>query len=274
MKNYLKLVHFEIKRFWKLYAVLAALIALGQLAIVFFSAREYVSNFRTEVIVATPDGSGSGNISSFTLTNIIDSPIFLLTIMLGVSVLVIYMFFIWYRDWFGKNTFAYRLLMMPTNRMNIFYAKGTSIFLLIFGLVAMQALLVIMEQGIIDLIVPQDYIVNLGIVKMVDSSMLGILLPGTMGRFFVNYGLGLVALITVFSAILLERSYRMRGVILAIIYCLASGFISFLPLIVQSYSRNYFYEKELLLMEIGSCLIVLIMGLLLSRYLINRKITV
>ena len=30
---------------------------------------------------------------------------------------------------FGKNTFIYRLLMLPTNRLNIYLAKATTILL-------------------------------------------------------------------------------------------------------------------------------------------------
>ena len=38
-------------------------------------------------------------------------------------VLIIYVFFIWYRDWFGKNTFIYRLFMLPTARINVYLQR-------------------------------------------------------------------------------------------------------------------------------------------------------
>ncbi|WLV25072.1 hypothetical protein QR721_02195 [Aciduricibacillus chroicocephali] len=273
MINYMKLVHFEVKRFWKLYAGLALLIVLGQLAIVFFGAKQY-KNMLKNTVVDTIDGRTGGEIPSLSITNIIDSPIFLLTIMLGAAVLIIYMFFIWCRDWFGKNTFAYRLLMLPTNRMNLFFAKGTAIFLFVFGLVAMQVILVIIEQGIINSIVPKDFIDDLGFINSLNQSMLGVLIPATITGFLINYGLGLVVLITVFTVVLLERSYRVRGIIMAVIYCIATGFIILLPLLIQDWSRNYFYSGELLLMEIIFCALLVLCGLLISRYLLNRKITV
>ena len=62
----------------------------------------------------------------------------------GVT-LIIYVFFIWYRDWFGKNTFSYRLLMLPTARINVYLAKATTILLYVLGLVALQLLLLPIE---------------------------------------------------------------------------------------------------------------------------------
>ena len=55
---------------------------------------------------------------------------------LCIVALIFYCFIIWYRDWFGKNTFAYRLLMLPTSRLNLYIAKATTILLFILGLLA------------------------------------------------------------------------------------------------------------------------------------------
>lgn len=35
-------------------------------------------------------------------------------ISLCAATLILYIFLIWYKEWFGKSTFAYRLLMLPT----------------------------------------------------------------------------------------------------------------------------------------------------------------
>src|SRR5699024_2833629 len=51
---------------------------------------------------------------------------------------VIYLFFIWYRDLFRKNTFIYRLLTIPTARINIYFAKATALFLLVLVLVCVR----------------------------------------------------------------------------------------------------------------------------------------
>ena len=48
--------------------------------------------------------------------------------MLCGVILIIYVFFIWYRDWLGKNTFIYRLLMLPTARIQCLFGKGNDDF--------------------------------------------------------------------------------------------------------------------------------------------------
>ena len=53
-------------------------------------------------------------------------------IALCVVVLIIYVFFIWYRDWLGKNTFIYRLLMLPTARIQCLFSKGDNDFTFCF----------------------------------------------------------------------------------------------------------------------------------------------
>ena len=73
-----------------------------------------------------------GTLSFFDITQ---STWFIGPIALCIAMLIIYVFFIWYRDWLGKNTFIYRLLMLPTNRLNIYLAKATTILLFILGLV-------------------------------------------------------------------------------------------------------------------------------------------
>src|SRR5690606_30997651 len=57
---------------------------------------------------------------------------FAVPVGLSVAVLVIYAFLIWYRGWFGRSTFAYRLLSLPSERRNIYFAKLTAILTFVF----------------------------------------------------------------------------------------------------------------------------------------------
>src|SRR5699024_7533180 len=45
-----------------------------------------------------------------------------------IVTLIIYVFFIWYRGWFGKNTFMYRVFTILTARINIYFAYVTALF--------------------------------------------------------------------------------------------------------------------------------------------------
>ena len=55
---------------------------------------------------------------------------------------MIYVFFIWYRDWLGKYTFAYRLLMLPTTRINIYFAKADNNPTICFGSCSSAAIII------------------------------------------------------------------------------------------------------------------------------------
>ena len=80
----------------------------------------------------------------------------------GVA-LIIYVFFIWYRDWLGKNTFIYRLLMLPTARINVYLAKATTILLFVLGLVALQLLLLPIEGQVLQWMVPTEFRTDMSI---------------------------------------------------------------------------------------------------------------
>ena len=87
----------------------------------------------------------SNNHGTMSFLNISKSVWFMGPIIVCGVTLIIYVFFIWYRDWLGKNTFSYRLLMLPTARINVYLAKATTILLYVLGLVALQLLLLPIE---------------------------------------------------------------------------------------------------------------------------------
>ena len=79
-------------------------------------------------------------------------------IALCVAVLIIYVFFIWYRDWFGKNTFIYRLLMLPTASIQYLFSKGDNDFTIYFrSCWPLQLLLFPVESQVLQWMVPNEF---------------------------------------------------------------------------------------------------------------------
>ena len=113
----------------------------------------------------------------------------LVPIALCIAVLIIYVFFIWYRDWLGKNTFIYRLLMLPTNRLNIYLAKATTILLFILGLLAMQLLLFPIEGQILQWMVPDEFRTDMTIFEITKRDYLNVFFPQTLPNLFFIMGL-------------------------------------------------------------------------------------
>lgn len=276
MRNYLKLVNFEFNRFFKLYLTLIVITIVSQLIGVFINTQDYLNvvneTIRYERLSVEAYVNNYGKIS-FQL--VIESLWFYGPVFLCVVSLLIYVFFIWYRDWFGKNTFIYRLLMLPTARVNLYLAKGTAILLFVLGLVSLQLLLLIIEVRIFEWIVPDelrsDYILG----EWGFNILFNLIYPKSITEFFLHYGLGMTFVFTCFTALLFERCFRLKGIIYAVIYAIGSFFVFMSPIMIDQFLLDsYFYPLEILIMQIITGMIVLFGAIWIGNYLLNKKIRV
>ena len=178
MKRYLKLVNFEFNRFLKLYLVLLGITILSQIIGVIVESRSYL-NRANEIIYKDlmPKNEFLEQYGTMSFLNISQSPWFMGPILLCGVALMIYVFFIWYRDWLGKNTFSYRLLMLPTARIHVYLAKATTILLYVLGLVALQLLLLPVESQVLQWMVPSEFRTDLSINEITNFHDLRILFP-------------------------------------------------------------------------------------------------
>lgn len=276
MNRYLKLVNFELSRFSRLYYTLIALIVVVQLIPFLY----FVNRYKKEVTNHMNLGETNERIlqvldGKYSLLQVIESFSFNFSLMLGIAVLGIYVFFIWYRDWFLKNAFVYRLLTLPTSRLNVFLAKLTTIVLLVLGLVVLQYGLLYFENAMIQVLVPLDFRSDLNVYQAIESSHLEILLPSSLLQFFLNYGIGIVTVCVIFTAILFERSFKKIGIVYGVLYVGVALLLFIMPMIIQlANERILLYTNEL---NISMILIGIVIGagsMLLSRYLLRYKITV
>ena len=189
MSRYLKLVHFEFNRFLKLYLVLIGMTIVLQIVGVIVSSQNYLNRANDamykEFLSKETFIEQYGTFSFFDLTQ---TSWFIGPIALCIAVLIIYVFFIWYRDWLGKNTFIYRLLMLPTNRLNLYLAKATTILLFILGLLAVQLLLFPIEGQILQWMVPAEFRTDMTIFEITNRDYLNVFFPQTFTEFILYYG--------------------------------------------------------------------------------------
>lgn len=276
MNRYLKLVNFETNRFLKLYLVLIGIVFFVQMIGVIIVSRLYVNSANEAIYedfltkAQFLDQYGYMSFINFTRT-----AWFLGPIMLSMAVLIIYVFFIWYRDWLGKNTFAYRLLMLPTERINVYLAKATTMLIFVLGLVSVQLLLFPLENQVMKWMVSDDFRMDFSVKQITTSNELVILFPNTFTEFLLYYGGGMVAVCIVFTAILFERSYRLKGIIYGILYCAASLLVFFAPVFVDAFLLgNFLYPLELFFIEIVMGFLVLIGAIWIGHYLLKNKVRV
>lgn len=278
MSNFLKLFNFEWNRFIKLYSILFGLVFIVQMIGLSYLIYNYKSMMNLEV--------GQNHMSpeqfidmygAFGLDHLCISILFIAPIGISVAALLFYVPFIWYRDWFARNTFIYRLFMLPTSRMNLLFAKLATIIVGVLSIVAYQLILLVIYKGIISWMVPSAFRNDVGVLEMVmESSYLSIVLPGGVMEFLVAYGLGMMFVIVIFTAILMERSFRWLGAVVGALYIPAMAIIFYAPLIIIElfYTSFPLYDNELFYAFLVMWIIITVGSLLLSRYLLNRKVTV
>ncbi|UHA75452.1 hypothetical protein [Paenibacillus sp. 481] len=277
MKHYLKLLNWEINRFSKFYMVLGLVTLVLQFVGVFLSANHLMSSANRAMYLHSL--SVNEYVARFGKINVehgFQSLWFAGPIMLCVAILLLYVFLIWYREWLGKSTFAYRLLMLPTSRMNIYLAKLSAILLFVLGLVTFQLLLLPLQLATYNVMIPSELRTSLSVVEIIGGhELLSIFIPPYFMQFVLYYGAGVVGVIVVFTAILLERSFRLKGIVAGVVYGIAAGLLFALPTFVSwVWYPDYFYPIEVLLMRVMVGALIICGSLWLSSYLLRKKITI
>jgi hypothetical protein len=213
-------------------------------------------------------------------SQILNGSWFRFSITICVVILGLFIFWIWYRDWLGKNTFIYRLLMLPISRLSVYFAKLVALLFAIFGLLAFQLLLLPCEMKLFQWIVPQAFSRDTSLTGELWAqsgigSIFNILLPQAANEFFVYYAIGIMGVLILFTAILFERSFHFIGVILGVVYTGVAFLVFLAPIIIDiSILRDYFYPVELFGLEVIFGLVVSLASVGTSHYLLKRKITV
>ncbi|MER2063095.1 MAG: hypothetical protein ABS873_00460 [Alkalibacterium sp.] len=274
----LKLTNFELERLSKFLFTLMGLTLLINLVGYIYTPMKFMRKVNAYIAQnsATPqqalDTFGRFSFYDVTQTLWIAGPI-----AIGVSGLLLYSVFIWYREWFGKNTFAYRLLMLPVSRMTLYFSKLMTLFIGIFTLIATQMISLFIGYPIVSAIIESAYAAEIGLMDAVQMNFLFFyLFPLDLGYFLVINAVGLILLLVLFTVILMERSFAVKGIMLGIGYAICSLAVILFPLFLPDLMKNNYilYDSELLIIEIFLIAVVGAVSLVLSCHLINKKITV
>jgi len=276
MNRYLKLVHLEIHRFRHVLFGLMGLTAVVQFAAMFVYIRNEVAR-RNNYIEEFGFLRESFDKMSFARASQEMWSWFALPVALSIAVLLFYVFFIWYRDWFGRNTFVYRLLALPTARRNVYLAKLTALLTFVFGLLACQLILLPIEKWAFTLAVPANFAEASSIAEAIEvNSLFALLLPRNFEFFLLSYGIGIMALLAAFAAILLERSYRRAGIALGVLYIAACAAVVAIPASYYAFvsTGGYFYPEEVFGFTLLAGAAVCAASVWLGFRLLAKKVTV
>lgn len=281
MNRYMKLVQMEVHRFRYMLGSLLAMTLLVQMGGMVWTvlnelARREEAMLRGETISNGSAFFPGGNLS-FAWAVFSTHIWFYIPILASIVVLMLYVLVIWYRDWFGRDTFIYRLLTLPGSRRTVYWAKLSAMLLFVFSMVSFQVLLLLAEQMVFDLIVPAEFRDASYFSDAISANeALVVLLPHRIADFLLSYGLGTVGVILLFTAVIIERSYRGIGILYAIGYvavCVAAVLFPMVGLGINN-PRAILYPDEIFMIELGVCVVVVILSIWLGIRLLNRKITV
>lgn len=274
MNKFIRLLSFEMNRFMKFLIPTFVIVALVQLFEIFRSIIGYKSEF--DRLVAT--GGSLEQLPTFSAHDITGSGLYELSIMSIVLVFMFYSFFTWYREWLGKNTFIYRLLMLPTSRMYILLTKslvfligGLLSFVFQFGMYGLA--LVISEQ-----MIPAEQYMALSIhnIQPMFNIIQGVLFPTSIFQFILYYSFAFGALISLFAGIIMERSFRLKGLIAGVIYFIGYfvlyGLVS--TLAVNDLLPIILKPSQAALLTLAYQLLMIVLGHLISWPLLKNKIKV
>lgn len=277
MKNFVKLTNFEWNRVARLIFILMIFTFVVQMIGVFFETSNYmwvVENLQRNEGLTYPQIIEQFGYFSF--SNVTNSLLFFGPIFIGIGGILFYIFLIWYRDWFGKNTFVYRLLMLPTERINIFFAKLATIFIATLSLVAFQLIIMHIEMFVMKQQIPEELLFEMPVTYILGTDyFLSIIAPSNLDMFFILYGAGILLVSVLFTAILFERSYRLKGIVLGLGYVGMSLILMLSPILINEFILNrYFYNWELALLTIAVGLALLFLSIWMSKRLLDQKIRV
>lgn len=267
MNKILTLYNIEFKRIHKLYFTLLGLLLVGNIGIVAkqlhrqvnIAASKAKAKASMELLKSSlvKNGLWEGGIGDIYLFT---------TIILGIAVMfcLIYCIVIWYRDFVGKNKTAYTLFMLPNNKFAIYISKAITIVVMIYGVIMTQILSWIIEANIIKMLCNIDMyqikyiILHLRPRHLIQPYLLDFIMVDVIGV--------ILAVLVIFTAVMIQRSFKIKGMILAIIYTLAS------ILIYVFLIRYAGYSDKILVLHSIYYIALFTISTTLSYYLINKKI--
>ena len=268
MNNILNLYNIELKRIYKWLLALLGVLILGNILIVGNiinnTIRQVSGQLRVDKSISLIKLQQAKIIlGEYEISNMIN----LMNLLLGLCVLVClaYALIIWYRDVFGKNKTGYTLFMLPQNKMNVYIAKALTVITMIYITMLTQILLFIISFSLIKSLAgfssEEMYIILNPRIKQ-----LGLIQPHFLDFIMINVLGVILAVVVIFTGIMIQKSFKIPGIILGVAYIVGSVIIFFLL------GNLAEYTDQLLLYHGVYYIVLFLVSVGLSYVLLNKKV--
>lgn len=274
MNRILTLYNIEFKRIYKLYFLLIGTLFIANLAGVMKTLYDSVKRISLENnlpmnIDILKTNLGYSFINEFTKNDIYVYG----SMALGVAILfcLLYATIIWYRDYYSKSKTIYTLLSLPQPRFNIYLAKLIMVIVMIYGVIACQFLFWYIDLNIIKILagISSPNFANVYSNMMQSVNQINVVSPYLLDFLMIDLFGVILAVVVIFTGVLIERSFKKVGVLLGIGYILITiiGYVFIIGL-------DSGILGNLLLNHIMYYIVLLMVSILISYRLINKRVCV
>lgn len=274
MNRILTLYNIEFKRIYKLYFLLIGTLFIANLGGVMKTLYDSVKRISLENnlpmnIDILKTNLGYSFINEFTKNDIYVYG----SMALGVAILfcLLYATIIWYRDYYSKSKTIYTLLSLPQPRFNIYLAKLIMVIVMIYGVIACQFLFWYIDLNIIKILagISSPNFANVYSNMMQSVNQINVVSPYLLDFLMIDLFGVILAVVVIFTGVLIERSFKKVGVLLGVGYILITiiGYVFIIGL-------DSGILGNLLLNHIMYYIVLLMVSILISYRLINKRVCV
>lgn len=274
MNRILTLYNIEFKRIYKLYFLLIGMLFIANLAGVMKTLYDSVKRISLENnlpmnIDILKTNLGYSFINEFTKNDIYVYG----SMALGVAILfcLLYATIIWYRDYYSKSKTIYTLLSLPQPKFNIYLAKLIMVIVMIYGVIACQFLFWYIDLNIIKILagISSPNFANVYSNMIQSVNQINVVSPYLLDFLMIDLFGVILAVVVIFTGVLIERSFKKVGVLLGVGYILITiiGYVSIIGL-------DSGILGNLLLNHIMYYILLLMVSILISYRLINKRVCV
>ncbi|WP_396129280.1 hypothetical protein [Exiguobacterium mexicanum] len=267
--NLLKLLGWEVERMTKPYLILITLLVATQftwLGVFLWSETNMYEEMRR---TGTPD-------YVLTFGNYIGGVPFILSIGVAVAAMLLYSFWIWYRNFQGRGTFMMRLLLMPQQRMLVFGAKLATMMLMVLGLLSVQWIALKLQYIAFTGWFDSQMIPLSGTFEHAIRSdgALSVMYPASLVNFLIHQVLIVLVILFIFAFVLMERSLWQRTLWAPILAMLILGTLILVPVLTFYFLENRLFMDELMLLILLGLIGWMTAAIWIARRYLTKKLSV
>lgn len=274
MNRILTLYNIEFKRIYKLYFLLIGTLFIANLVGVMKTLYDSVKRISLENNLPMNLDILKTNLGYSFVNEFTKNDIYIYGSMaLGVAVLfcLLYATIIWYRDYYSKSKTIYILLSLPQPRFNIYISKLIMVLVMIYGVIACQFLFWYIDLNIIKAIagIGSPNFVNVYTNMMQSINQINVVSPYLLDFLMIDLFGIIIAVVVIFTGVLIERSFKKVGVLLGVGYILITiiGYVFIIGLDTDVLGN-------LLLNHIIYYILLFVVSILISYRLINKRVCV